>query len=242
MSVALPRMALMTLIASLPVIEAAAQSASPDGVPGPDAPTSVQSAPNDPWSAIAPELSMRESRPLKRRAAGDDSPVIGQTSGGAGRGGMRTLGALAGVVGLIVFLAWGYRALSGGSLSLVGKPRRPGLISVISKTPLSARQSLCLVRVGPRLVLIGQSHDTLRALDVIDDPELAARLVGESARQRSDSSQADFDACLEREASGYADSRDVIDESIAPDARRIADVRQGLTSTIRRIRRAVAQA
>jgi hypothetical protein len=113
---------------------------------------------------------------------------------------------------------------------------------VISKTPLSARQSLCLVRVGPRLVLIGQSHDTLRALDVIDDPELAARLVGESARRRSDSNQAEFCACLEREARGYGSPDDVIDERIAPDARRIANVRRGLTDTIRRIRRAVTQA
>jgi flagellar biogenesis protein FliO len=194
----------------------------------------------DPWSAIAPELPERESRTLERRTEAPTSPVV------AGRAAprisvSRTLGALAGVVGLIVLLGWGYRAMSGSRLTLLSKVRRPGLIELISKTPLSARQSLCLVRVGPRLVLIGQSPENLRTLDVIEDADLAARLVGEAAQQRAGSSQAEFHACLEREARGYGFDPTDLNEAITPEAPRIADVRQGLTDTIQRVRRAAAR-
>jgi len=152
------------------------------------------------------------------------------------------LGALAGVVGLILLLAWGYRAMAGGNLPLLGKARRPGLIDVVSKTPLSARQSLCLVRIGPRLVLIGQGQETLHALDVIDDADLVAKLAGESARKQAHSVQAEFQDCLEREAVGYHEQEETLDETILPEAHRIADARRGVVNAIRRIRQAVAQA
>ncbi|MFQ5807416.1 MAG: FliO/MopB family protein [Phycisphaerae bacterium] len=196
---------------------------------------------DDPWAAVEPEFANHESRAVRRRALERASPPLAAKSDKGERRWLRTFGALAGVVGLIVFLAWGYRAMTGGNLPLLGKARRPGLIEVVSKTPLSPRQSLCLVRIGPRLVLIGQSQETLRALDVIDNPDLAASLVGEAAQTRPDSSQAEFTACLEREARRYHQREDGVNETILPEARRIADVRQGVTNTIRRIRRAVTQ-
>jgi flagellar biogenesis protein FliO len=145
------------------------------------------------------------------------------------------------VIGLIVLLAWGYRAVTGGKLTLLNKARRPGLIELVSKTSLSARQSLCLVRIGPRLVLIGQSPDRLRTLDVIDDADLASRLIGEAARERVGSSQAEFHDCLEREAKGYERDAGPLNETMSPEALRVNDVCRGVTDTIQRIRRAVAQ-
>jgi flagellar biogenesis protein FliO len=197
---------------------------------------------DDPWSAVAPDVPARESRPLKRRSTAGRPSVLAGKSENSGRPWMRTLGALAGVVGLIVLLAWGYRAIAGGSLPMIGNARRPGMIDVISKTSLSARQSLCLVKIGPRLVLIGQSQDSLRALDVIDDADLAAKLVGEAAQRRPDSSQAEFQDCLEREARGYREDERPVIEHVTPEASRIEDVRRGLTDTVQRIRRVVARA
>jgi flagellar biogenesis protein FliO len=191
---------------------------------------------------VAPELAERESPALQRRDDPPASPVVAGRSAQSSYSMARTLGALAGVVGLIVLLAWGYRAMTGGRLNLLSKPRRPGLIELVSKTSLSARQSLCLVRVGPRLVLIGQSPENLRTLDVIDDADLAARLIGEAAGQRAGSSQAEFQDCLEREAMGYRHDTIAVNETIPPEGRRLADVQQGLTDTIQRIRRVAAQA
>lgn len=197
---------------------------------------------DDPWATVQPEFPEQESRPLQRRSAGRGSPLVGGEAEPGRQSLVRTLGALAGVVGLIVLLAWGYRSVAGGRLSLLNKLRRPGLIEVVSRTPLSARQALCLVRIGPRLVLIGQSPDNLRALDVIDDADLAAKLVGEATRARTGSSQAEFNDCLEREARGYQVAERELDERISPEGMKIADVHQGLKDTLRRIRRAVVQA
>lgn len=199
-------------------------------------------APDDPWSAVEPTFPEQQSRTLQRRSTRGTSPLVAGKAEQGGQSMIRTLAALAGVVGLIVLLAWGYRAAAGGRLSLLRKLRRPGLIEVVSRTSLSARQSLCLVRIGPRLVLIGQSPDQLRALDVIDNADLAATLLGEAARERAGSSQAEFRDCLEREAKGYEIETPELDERISPEGLRIAGVRQGLRDTIQRIRGAVAQA
>ena len=198
---------------------------------------------DDPWAVVEPELPARESPALKRRAERGRSPLLAGQAEGGGLTWMRTIGALGGVVALILFMAWGYRALATGRLPLAGRVRHPGLIEVISRAPLSARQSLCLVRVGPRLVLVGQSQDTLRALDVIDDADLAARLAGQAAQKRAGSSLAEFHGCLEREARAYDKPRDAADddEPATPDTGRIADVQRGLTKTIQRIRQAVTQ-
>lgn len=243
MSAGLPRMALLPAFASLLAVVASAQTERPPGDAGEsDSDPALQhSTLDDPWSGLEPDFSNPENRTLQRRSTENASPVLAGKGKGTQRHWARTLGALAGVVGLIVFLAWGYRAMTGGHVSLLGKVKRPGLIEVISKTSLSARQTLCLVRIGPRLVLIGQTHDSLRALDVIDDPDLVAQLAGEAARKRPDSSQKEFQACLERQARGYQDPAEHLDEDIMPDGRRIAGVQQRVTETIQRVRRAVAR-
>lgn len=196
---------------------------------------------DDAWSALEPQLDAQPSRTLQRRDSPKPSPVLAKKGETGGYSWARTLGALAAVAGLIVLLAWGYRALTVGNLSLLGKARRPGLIEIISKTPLSARQSLCLVKIGPRLVLIGQSHDSLCALDVVEDADLAARIAGEAVRGRAGSSAAEFDDCLQRESKAYARAGDGIDETVVPDGRRIDSVREGVATTIQRIQHALSQ-
>ena len=225
--------------AGLLVASAGAQLQSTDGEP---ATVVNQAGSDDPWSAIEPEFPSEERRMLRRRPTEGMAPVLTKKGDEPKRPWLRTLGALAGVVGLIVLLSWGYRAMSGGNLPLLGKARRPGVIEIVSRTSLSARQSLCLVRIGSRLVLIGQSQDNLCSLDVIDDADLSAKLAGEAAGAKLDSSRAEFRGCLEREATGYQPDGEEANESVAPDARRISDVQQCVTDTLQRVRRAVARA
>lgn len=242
MSAGVPRMAVVVALFGLTPMAATAQNQPPGDVTS-DRPTPEALHPSgldDPWLAVEPEFPDQESRILRRNPTGGVSPMLAAKSEPGQRPWLRTMGALAGVVGLIVLLAWGYRTMARGNLPLLGKTRRPELIEVISRTPLSARQSVCLVRIGPRLVLVGQSSDTLRTLDVIADPDLAARLVGQATQRRPDSSQAEFRNCLEHEAAAYRQPDDAIDETITPDHQRIANVHQGVTSTIQRIRQAVA--
>lgn len=166
-----------------------------------------------PWSAIEPiqddliagtvlggdgqSAAPREDRAVRRSNSGARS--TGAAAGEDGGGWLRSIGSLGAVVAVILFLAWGYRATTSGAAIRL-RARRPGLIQIVSRTSLSNRQSLCLVRVGPRMVLVGMSGDGLRTLDVIDDADLVSRLAGEAESVKTDPR---FKAALERDLSRY---------------------------------------
>lgn len=57
-------------------------------------------------------------------------------------------------------------------------------IKVLARHHLSGRQSLCLVRLGRRAVLLGVTNDRISALSQIDDPEEVAALVAAAQRAR----------------------------------------------------------
>lgn len=189
------------------------------------------------WSSPEIAAPRMESQPLHRHAQTRAQQPPGGDGGRVGTSWFRTTASLTGVLALIVLLTWGYRVVMTSS----GRLRAPGarggcLIEVVGRTTLAPRQALCLVRVGPRLVLLGTTHETVRALDVIDDPQLAARLLGEAARGRCDSHTAEFNRCLEQEASAYVQKGEDIDEAVTPDEPRIREIREKLADAIGRLR------
>jgi flagellar biogenesis protein FliO len=151
---------------------------------------------------------------------------------------LRTSASLAGVVALIVLLAWGYRLVAGagGKLSLGGGNRHPGLVEKLSRVNLSPRQSLYLVRVGPQLVLIGATHDSLRALSIINDPNLAAQFAGRHAQLGAGSHLAEFNRCLESEAGAYSGGDDRRRDGEIPDVARTVSLKQRLAQTVERLK------
>jgi flagellar biogenesis protein FliO len=198
---------------------------------------------DDPWSSpeIAPQM---DPKPLVRNRGAAGTNESQSAAAPSSNSWVRTTTALAAVVGLIVLLAWGYRVVMANGDRLRGAltGRQGGLMEVVGRTTLAPRQSLCLVRIGPRLVLVGLTHDAVRAIDVIDDPELTARLLGEAARNRPDSHTAEFDRCLEREARSYSDAVDDVDETITPDESRVQEIKEKLAGTIRRLQASAASA
>lgn len=153
------------------------------------------------WASIEPPLP--EATPIPRRAPGIASraPSAEQPAAPVSPW-SRTFGSLAAVIGLIGLLAWGYRAVTTSGFSRRG--RRTGVIEIVSRTALSPRQALVLVRVGSRMVLVGTTHERLTALDVIDDAEQCARLAGEELRE-SRGAPGTFQALLERHAADLGD-------------------------------------
>lgn len=246
----MPWMALLVLVATVGLVPAAgdepADRLEPDFGPRSAAtPSTAHSVvPEDPWSSpeiVAPRM---DARPLPRRpqtaglATGNASPPE------ARRSWVRTTVSLAGVLALIVLLAWGYRLMAnnGGRLPFAFRGRHPSLIEVVGRTSLSPRQSLCLVRIGPRLVLLGVTPDAVRSLDVIDDADLVARLMGQVMQQRPDSNTAAFAQCLERQAQAYEDRSDGPDEQATPEESRIIGIKARLVDTIQRLRATAAEA
>jgi len=181
----------------------------------------------DPWDAIAPD----SDRVLRRRTA----PQAGTSPGAvraAGPSWLRTLGSLAAVVALILLLAWGYRVATGRSLALGGRGRVAGLIDVVSRTALSPRQTLVLVRVGPRMVLLGISPERIETLDTIADETLVSRLAGLAASERPDSASAEFRQALREQERQFA--ADSARETPAPGRDELSD---RLARTLARVRR-----
>ncbi len=192
---------------------------------------------DDPWSS--PEIAPRmDARPLQRANPGAAVLTPKEAQSGEGHSWVRTTMALGAVVALIVLLGWGYRVVAnGGQLRLPLRGRHPNLIEVLSRTNLSPRQSVCLVRIGPRMVLLGLTQDAVRALDVIDDADLTAQLAGEAARGRADSSTAAFAACLEEEAQPYRRAgHEDLDETTLPEEQQVLGIREKLAGTIEKLR------
>lgn len=201
-------------------------------------------------SADVDAPSVRKSDPAADRAAAEGgrqlvrSPAAGRGSAPvaaprADAGWIRTLGSLIGVVCLIFLLGWGYRVVAGGGRLALARGRQPELLQVVARTAVSARQSLCLVRIGPRLVLVGVGPERLTALDVIADSGLAAEIAGRAARAAATSHTADFERCLEREARAYG-ADDAAAESATPDEPQVSAIKRTLRAAAARLRSATS--
>ena len=60
-----------------------------------------------------------------------------------------------------------------------------GAIKVLARQYLSSKQCLCLVRLGPRLVLLGVTPERITAVAGFDDPEEVAGIIGDVNRAGS---------------------------------------------------------
>jgi len=81
--------------------------------------------------------------------------------------------ALTAVLLLIVALTLVVKRLMPGVRRLQG-----GVLEVVSRTYLSPKQSVALVKMGHQLVLIGITPEQISSLAVVDDPDRAAELIG----------------------------------------------------------------
>jgi len=97
----------------------------------------------------------------------------------------RTLVALA-VVVLLIFVA----GVMLKRFSPVSGSQRRQVLDVLAKTNVSSRHQLLLVRVGRRVVLVGQGASSLATLSEVTDAEEVAALIeaatGEGAKKTPD--------------------------------------------------------
>ena len=87
----------------------------------------------------------------------------------------RGLAALGIVLGLIFVLRWFGRRIFPAT---TGRSRNRA-VEVISRSPLSPKQQVMLLRVGQRLIVVGDSGSQMSPLCQITDPDEVAALVGQ---------------------------------------------------------------
>jgi flagellar biosynthetic protein FliO len=136
---------------------------------------------------IAPEasgdqLNSIENRPISAPSAIDIesviSPVATSSTGWLGR----SAASLGFVLVLIAAGAWGLKKFSASS----DGGSQGQLIEIAARKILGPKQSVCLVRVGARAVLIGVAGDSIRPLmEINDSTELHEALGRESSSRFS---------------------------------------------------------
>ncbi len=96
-------------------------------------------------------------------------------------------------------------------------------LQVVARSYLSPKQSICLVRAGPRLIMVGVTADRITHLTDIDDPDAAAQLIGQAEASKEHSRTGAFQRLVVDEGTVYR--RPSPAESIEPG--RTVDARYG---------------
>ncbi len=90
-------------------------------------------------------------------------------------------------------------------------PKRGGadggeLIRVISRQYLSPKQSICLVRIGTRVMALGVTAERISMLSQIEDGAAASRIVGAAESGRANSMNGRFQSFLTGASSAFGDA------------------------------------
>ena len=104
------------------------------------------------------------ARPIKRRARIDRPRAIKQSAGTGVQWYRNGFVALGAVLLLIAIVAWGLKRF-GPKAQLGGSA-----IRILSRSHLSPKQSLALIRVSNRVMLVGITSDRISHLTTFDDP------------------------------------------------------------------------
>lgn len=154
-------------------------------------------------------------------------------SAAAGGGVVRTVASLGGVLALIVLCAWGCRAFArrrGGLASAMGAGGRApsGVLEALARYPISSGQSLVLLKLGRRVLLVNQSRSSrlggasMTTLCEITDADEVAALVAKTREDAGESLAARFAGTLSKAEASARDAvtREVVSASgLAPATR-----------------------
>lgn len=171
------------------VAQAQAETASANGgaaavevAPGPESPVTPQASADDArlkrlaeklaTPATATAAPANESSPLG--SVGPDAAPLTTASfdDDGGSWVLSTLASLGVVIGLILAMRWVWTRMGG-----VTSVRATPAVEVLSRTSVAPRNHVLLVRVGGRILVLGDSSGGLRTLADVNEPDEVASLL-----------------------------------------------------------------
>jgi len=149
-----------------------------------------------PAAVTAPPL--RPTTPIKlpppgrnKPEAGESSPASARSSGWSGSI-VTVITSLAIVLGLFAVAIWLMRRGLGGAASQLPSDA----VAVLGQLPLTGRQQILLVRIGPKLLLVSTNGETSTTLTEIETPDDVDRIVGLCAESQPNSTTQTFRSLL----------------------------------------------
>jgi flagellar biogenesis protein FliO len=179
----------------------------------------------------APRLSTASSalgeQPIRATPSQDiGSSATKTTPGSQGLDYPRVLAALGIVIALILVLRWFGKYVFPTAQSR-GSNRA---VEVLSRSPLSPKQQIMLIRVGRRLVVVGDSGAQMNPLCEISDPDEVAALVGQLRDEKTSPTTRAFGAMFGKSRGQFDRSAEDLPAEEQPAPLTEADEDQPVTS------------
>lgn len=216
----------------------AAPDPQAEAPPAPDArlhdSMSAMSQTPSPGQGTVSTERMGESRPLGMSFSPDASSPLINPSAGTRQDGewvLSTLTALGLVIGLILLARWGWMKM-GGTVTA----RSSGVVEVLSRTTVAPRNQVLLLRVGGRVLVVGDSAAGLRTLSTIEDPDEVASVLEAVTAARANSISKGFSQLLSHTDRDFSQAQRLAEEGGDHNEYRFDRARDSVSSLLSRIR------
>ena len=173
------------------------------------------------------KLGAPVNSPIGAQAASNSDPAAAK-SGWV----LNTLTALGVVGGLILLVRTVLSRWTGRVVSGANSP----MLEVLSRVSVAPRNHVLLMRLGKRILIVGDSSAGLQTLANIDDPEEVAGLLATVAAERSNNISGGFRHLLGRFNSEYHNDLRKIEEGNDTSERHVDRARDQLSGLLSRIR------
>lgn len=169
--------------------------ATNESVASPESPPQTDASQRD-------DSSILEQRPLGPASVRRNGSEFAEPPS-SGPSSMRTIGALGVVIVLIFLTRWAMRKAAnrvGGMSSQLGPGGRApsGVLTVLARYPVGRGQSLVLLQMDQRVLLLNQTTQGFQTLAEITDPEEVASLLVKTRDEESESLASRFTGMLKR--------------------------------------------
>jgi flagellar protein FliO/FliZ len=146
----------------------------------------------EPGEHRAPASESRQPLKLSPRGNSSERPLAGVSAATPSSAIGTVASSLAIVIGLLLAVAWITRRFAPPGAA----PLPPQAIELLGRQPLGGKQSLQLLRIGNKLLLVALSPGGAQTLTEITDPVEVEQLAGICRRTKTDSASAAFSRVL----------------------------------------------